>query len=107
MIPCGISFHTQRDSKQCAQQSSRPATNLTMSTSLDSFDELTDFGVMGRPELADVLDSQEVKVLEERFLSKGTVVVTKDGSMLQAVHIRGSSRAREVWFAPSPLARQT
>ena len=62
---------------------------------------------MGRLELADILDSQEVKVLEERFLSKGTVVVTRDGSMLQAVHIRGSSRAREVWFAPSPLARQT
>ena len=46
-------------------------------------------------------------MLEERFLSKGTVVVTKDGSMLQAVQIRGSSRAREVWFAPSPLVRQT
>ena len=68
-----------------------------MSTSLDSFDELTDFGVMGRPELADILDSQELKVLVERFLSKGTVV-TRDGSMLQAVHIRGSSRAREVWL---------
>ena len=78
-----------------------------MSTPLDSFDELTDFGVMGRPELADILDSQEVKVLEERFLAKGTVVVTKDGSILQAVHVRGSSRAREVWFAPSSSSRQT
>jgi hypothetical protein len=78
---------------------------MSTTTSLDGFDELTDYGVLGRPELADVLDSQEVKVLEERFLSKGTVVVTKDGSILQAVQIRGSSRAREVWFAPSPSSR--
>ena len=44
-------------------------------------------------------------MLEERFLTRGTVIVTKDDVILQAVQIRGSQRAREVWFAPSSLSR--
>ena len=44
-------------------------------------------------------------MLEERFLTKGTVIVTKDDVLLQAVQVRGSGRAREVWFAPSSLSR--
>ena len=91
---------------ECAQESSRAAANLTiMSVAPTTFNELTDHGVLGRPHLAELLDSQDLKVLEERFLTKGTVIVTKDDVILQAVQIRGSQRAREVWFAPSSLSR--
>ena len=39
--------------------------------------------------------------LEQRFLQNGTVVVTREGALLQAIKIRGSSKAREVHFAAS------
>ena len=90
----------------CAQESFRAAANLTiMSIALTTFNELTDHGVLGRPHLAELLNSQDLKALEERFLTKGTVIVTRDDVILQAVQIRGSQRAREVWFAPSSLSR--
>ena len=76
-----------------------------MSVAPTTFNELTDHGVLGRPHLAQLLDSQDLKALEERFLTKETVIVTKDDVILQAVQIRGSQRAREVWFAPSSLSR--
>ena len=38
-------------------------------------------------------------------MTKGTVIVMKDDVILQAVQVRGSQRAREVWFAPSSLSR--
>ena len=76
-----------------------------MSVAPTTFDELTDHGVLEKPHLNELLDSQDLKVLEERFLTKGTVIVTKDDVLLQAVQVRGSGRAREVWFAPSSLSR--
>ena len=69
-----------------------------------TFSELTDYGVLEKPHLSELLDSQDLKVLEERFLTKGTVIVMKD-KILQATQIRGSQTAREVWFAPSSLSR--
>ena len=92
--------------QSCAQEGSRAAANLTiMSVAPTTFDELTDHGVLEKPHLNELLDSQDLKVLEERFLTKGTVIVTKDDVLLQAVQVRGSGRAREVWFAPSSLSR--
>jgi len=75
-----------------------------MSVAPMTFSELTDYGVLEKPHLSELLDSQDLKVLEERFLTKGTVIVMKD-KILQATQIRGSQTAREVWFAPSSLSR--
>ena len=61
-----------------------------------TFDELTDHGIVDQPHLAELLDSQELRALEERFFTKGTVIVTKDDVILQAVQVRGSQRAREI-----------
>ena len=72
-----------------------------MAIVLGSYDELTDFGVLTRPELADLLDTMAAEELEERFINHGTVIRFKDGPMLQAVKVRGTARQREVWFAPS------
>ena len=74
-----------------------------MAIVLGSYDELTDFGVLTRPELANLLDTMaaEELMVEERFIKHGTVILFKDGPMLQAVKVRGTARQREVWFAPS------
>jgi hypothetical protein len=65
-----------------------------MMMAYSTFDELTDHGIVDQPHLAELLDSQELRTLEERFLTKGTVIVTKDDVILQAVQIRGSHRPR-------------
>ena len=46
-------------------------------------------------------DAESQIELEQRFLQNGTVVVTREGALLQAIKIRGSSKSREVHFAAS------
>ena len=62
-----------------------------MAIVLGSYDELTDFGVLTRPELADLLDTMAAEELEERFIKHGTVILFKGGPMLQAVKVRGTA----------------
>ena len=69
-----------------------------------SFDLLTEFGIVERPKLADQLDSMGSEFLEQRFIQHGTVIVTSDGALLQAVKIVGTRSAREVRIAPSVLS---
>ena len=39
--------------------------------------------------------------MEQRFIQNGTVVVTHEGALLQAIIVRGSSKTREIHFAAS------
>ena len=75
MIPESPENHPSLRSagQACAQEEFGAAANLTMSIAPTTFNELTDHGVLERPHLAELLDSQELKALEERFLTKGTV----------------------------------
>lgn len=73
-----------------------------MSVTLDSFGGLIEAGLFVRPEFASLLDSLPQAELEERFIKHGTVVVHgKDHLLFQAVKVRGTATAREIFFAPS------
>ena len=68
-----------------------------------TFAEITEFGIPVPPEGGSHLgwDKAPVEELEQLFLKHGTVVITKDGVLLQATKVRGSSKSREIYFAAS------
>ena len=72
-----------------------------------TFTEITEFGNPVPPEGGSHLGwvKAPVEELEQRFLKHnhkhGTVVITKDGVLLQATKVRGSSKSREIYFAAS------
>ena len=70
---------------------------------VETLAEITEFGKPVPPKGGSHLgwDKAPAEELEQRFIKHGTVVVTRDGVLLQATKVRGSSKAREIYFAAS------